>query len=333
HDSPDRQSSFGFSNPTDETATYHLRFFDKTGRLLSESQDLTLSGHDQRQFSLQEIRDSFGINNLDDYRVEVKTVSGAQVFPFGSDVRVVTGDPSFTEAGTYTLPRLYLLGVFTGAGAAKSTWQTDLLLSNVSDQVVQTTVAYTAVSNKSVKATQVTVQPGATERLENALFSQFGLRNGTGVLTLTSTSPNSIFPIVRAESYDNTNPTKRYGQSLLALSDADAADTTKREILVGLRQDAANKTTLWLLNPSGAAGVYDMVYRGLNGAVLGTLPGVKVGAGKVRQISPTQHPLKKAGVPGGFTVEIVVKSGKALAAAQVVRAGTNDPVFLAPQVR
>ncbi|MFY9820815.1 MAG: PKD domain-containing protein, partial [Thermoanaerobaculia bacterium] len=34
HDSPDRQSSFGFSNPTDETATYHLRFFDKTGRLL-----------------------------------------------------------------------------------------------------------------------------------------------------------------------------------------------------------------------------------------------------------------------------------------------------------
>ena len=100
-----------------------------------------------------------------------------------------------------------------------------------------------------------------------------------------------------------------------------------------MRQDAANKTTLWLLNPSGAAGVYDVVYRGLNGAVLGTLPGVKVGAGKVRQISPSQHPLKKAGVPGGFTVEIVVKSGKALAAAQVVRAGTNDPVFLARRSR
>src|SRR6185312_11264208 len=334
HDSPDRQSSFGFSNPTDQTATYHLRFFDKTGRLLTESSDLTLAGHDQRQFSVQEIRDSFGIDILDDYWVEVKNVSGAEVFPFGSDLRVVTGDPSFSEAGTYTMPRLYLLGVFTGAGAAKSTWQTDLLLSNVSDQVLQTTLAFTAVRNKAVvKATQVTVQPGTTERLENALFSQFGLRNGTGVLTLTSTSPNGIFPIARAESYDNTNPSKRYGQSLIALSDADAADTTNREVLVGLRQDGANKTTLWLLNPGGSAGVYDLVYRGLNGAVLGTLANVRIGAGQLRQISPSQHPINKKGVPGGFTVEVVVKSGKALAAAQVVRAGSNDPVFVAAQVR
>jgi hypothetical protein len=234
----------------------------------------------------------------------------------------------------FTSPRLYLLGVFTGAGAAKSTWQTDLLLSNVSDQVVQTTLSYTAVSNKAgVKATQVTLQPGTTERLENALFSQFGLRSSTGVLTLTSSSPNGIFPIARAESYDNTNPAKRYGQSLLALSDADAAVATKKEVLVGLRQDGSNKTTLWILNPSAAAGLYDVVYRGLNGAVLGTLAGVKIGAGQMHQISPNQHPIKKPGVPGGFTVEVVVKSGKALAAAQVVRAGSNDPVFVAPQVR
>ena len=107
----------------------------------------------------------------------------------------------------------------------------------------------------------------------------------------------------------------------------------KLRTVVGLRQDGANKTTLWLLNPSGSAGVYDLVYRGLNGAVLGTLAGIKVGAGQVHQIAPTQHPIKKPGAPGGFTVEIVVKSGKALAAAQVVRAGSNDPVFVAPQVR
>ena len=53
----------------------------------------------------------------------------------------------------------------------------------------------------------------------------------------------------------------------------------------------------------------------------------------MHQISPSQHPLKKAGVPGGFTVEVVVKSGTALAAAQVVRAGSNDPAFIAAEVR
>ncbi|HEX4965881.1 MAG TPA: PKD domain-containing protein [Thermoanaerobaculia bacterium] len=334
NDNPERQSSLGFSNPSDAPATYHLRFYDKTGRLITESDDLTLSGHDQRQFQVQEIRDLFGVNNVEDYRVEVRNVSGAQVFPFGSNVRLATGDPSFSEPGTYKTAKLYLLGAFTGAGAAKSTWQTDLLLSNVGDQPVQTTMTFTSVSNKAgVRPTQVTLQPGTTERLENVLFSQFGLRNGTGVMTLTSTSPNGIFPIAMGESYDNTHPTKRFGQSLIALSDADAADTTKKEVLVGLRQDGANKTTLWVLNPTGATGVYDIVYRGLNGAVLGTLPGVRIGAGQLRQISPTQHPLRKTGVPNGFTIEIVVKAGKALAAAQVVSTGTNDPAFIAGEVR
>ncbi|HEX3557231.1 MAG TPA: PKD domain-containing protein [Thermoanaerobaculia bacterium] len=330
NDTPDRQSSFGFSNPSDQPATYHLRFFDKTGRLITESGDLTLSGHDQRQFQVQEIRDLFGINNIDDYRVEVKNVSGAQIFPFGSDVRLATGDSSFTEAGSYKTSRLYLLGVFTGQGAARSNWQTDLLLSNVGDQAVDTTLTFTGVTNKAgIKAAHVAVQPGSTERLENALFTQFGLRNGTGVLTLTSTSPNGVFPIAMGESYDNTNPVKRFGQSLIALSDADAADTTKNVALVGLRQDAANKTTFWIFNPSGAAGVYDVVYRGLDGAVIGTLAGVRVGAGQIRQVSPTQHPFRKTGVANGFTVEIVVKSGQALAAAQVVSTGSNDPAFIA----
>jgi len=83
-----------------------------------------------------------------------------------------------------------------------------------------------------------------------------------------------------------------------------------------------------MLNPSAAAGEYDVVYRGLNGAVLSTTRGVKIAAGQIREFAPSQHPFKKAGVPNGFTVEIVVKSGKALAAAQVVSTGTSDPAYI-----
>jgi PKD repeat protein len=332
HDTADRQSSFGLSNPAGDTATYRLRSYDKTGLLLKESPDLTLSGHDQRQLAVQELRDSLGIKGLDDYRVEVKPVSGPPVFPFASDVRLGTGDPSFTEPGSYTTPKLYLLGVLTGAGAASTTWQTDLLLSNTGDQAAQTALTFTGAGN-NVKTAQVTVPAGSTVRLENALVKQLGLSNGTGVLTVSSTSPNGIFPIAGAETYDNTAPAKRYGQSLVALSDADAADTGRKEVLVGLRQDASNKTTIWIFNPSGDAGVADVVYRGLDGAVLGTLPGIKIAAGRLTQLSPGQHPLKTTGVPNGFTVEVVVKSGKALAAAQVVRAGTNDPAYIAGEVR
>jgi hypothetical protein len=48
------------------------------------------------------------------------------------------------------------------------------------------------------------------------------------------------------------------------------------------------------------------------------LPAVRIGAGKLRQISPSQHPLPAAAMPGAFTVEIVVRSGALLSVGIVV---------------
>ena len=200
---------------------------------------------------------------------------------------------------------------------------------------MQTSVQLTKVSAKAAapQAVQVAVPPGATTRLANVLLGQFGLRSGVGVLTVSSTSPTGVYPIVQAESYDNANPQQRFGQGLVALTDDDAADSSQKLVLVGLRQDNLNKTTLWLFNPSGDGGEYDLVYRDLAGNVLGTLRSAKVAAGQVRQFLSSQHPIKKGGAPNGFTVEVVVKSGKALAAAQVVRSGSNDPAYVPGVVR
>ena len=103
--------------------------------------------------------------------------------------------------------------------------------------------------------------------------------------------------------------------------------------MVGLRQDATHRTTFWLFNPGTTTALYDVVYRGLDGAVIGTIPGVQLGAGKLRQFSPNQHALPAAGVQNGFTVQIVVKGGKVLSAAQVVNNGTNDPSYIQGEVR
>ena len=67
--------------------------------------------------------------------------------------------------------------------------------------------------------------------------------------------------------------------------------------------------------------------------MIGSIPGVQLGAGKLRQFSPAQHPLPAAGVQNGFTVQVVVKSGKVLSAAQVVNNGTNDPSYIQGEVR
>jgi PKD repeat protein len=338
-DNTERLAYFGLSNPSEETATYHLRFFDKTGRQIGESaQDLTLSRFGQRQFQVKEIAELFGISNVADYRIEIEKKSGGMIVPYASNLRLSSEDPSFIEPGSSKYDKSYLLGALSAPGLNNSTWQSDLLLTNINTQAVTAQVTFTGVGLNSVTTTPVTVtlQPGQTERLENVIAGRWNIRNAVGVLTVKSTSPNGVFPIVQGESYESTNtdPAKRFGQSMTALSDADAAGPGRSQYLVGMRQDAKNRTTIWIFNPDSVTAEYDIIYRPLGGGTpLGTVSGVLLGAGKMRQFSPGQHPIPAAGVANGFTVEIVVKSGKVLSSAQVINNITNDPAYIQGEAR
>lgn len=336
NDNSDRRAYFGVSNPNDEPATFHLKFYDNLGRQIGQqTEDFTVARFGQRQFQAEEIRGSFGVNDVDDYRIEVVTTQGNRVVPYGSNLRQASDDPSFVVAGSSKNSKVYLLGVLTAPGLNNSIWQTDILLANTSGQSTTSAIRFTALGNAAspTAPAQVTLQPGTTERLINALETELGVENGVGVLTIQSESSDSVFPIVQGESYDNAIPSKRFGQSMSALTDADAAGTGKGQYLVGLRQDAKYRTTLWLFNPSDGTAEYDVIYRGLDGQPLGTLTGVRIGPGKVRQFSPSQHPLAPAGVANGFTIQIVVKSGKVLSAAQVINNATNDPAYIQGEVR
>jgi PKD repeat protein len=329
----DRLAYFGVSNPSPNPTTYHLRFYDKAGNKIGESsQDLTVSSYGQRQFQAAEIQSTFGISNEDDYRVEVETKSGGTLVPYASNLRLSSEDPSFIQAGAARGAKSYLVGVLSAPGLNNSTWRSDLLLSNTTGQALAVDVTFTNLGFTSTPTTplRVTLQPGETRRLENVVAGQWNVTNGIGVLTIQSTSP-TLFPVVQGESYDNTNPAKRFGQSMAAVTDADAAGSGQASYLVGLRQDSGHRTTLWLFNPGTAQAEYDLVYRGLDGSVIATTKGVLLGGGKLKQISPSQHPLPAAGVASGFTLQVVVKSGKVLSAAQVINNATNDPSYIQGQ--
>jgi len=333
----DRLAYFGVSNPSDTAVNYRLRLFDKLGKLIGEtSQDLTVAPFGQRQFQSAEIESTFGVSNQDDYRVEVQTTSSAgTLVPYASNLRLSSQDPAFIEAGSSKSAKSYLLGALSAPGANSTVWRSDLLLSNVNTQAANVDVTFTGIGVNAAPTSplHVTLQPGETQRLQNVIAGQWGINNAIGLLTIKSTSANGVFPIVQGESYESSNPAKRFGQSMAALSDANAAETGHGQYLAGLRQDATHRTTLWLYNPGDANGVYDLVYRGLDGTVISTTKDVQLAGGKLRQISPAQLPLPATGAQNGFTLQIVVKSGKVLSAAQVVDNGTNDPSYIQGEVR
>jgi hypothetical protein len=176
----------------------------------------------------------------------------------------------------------------------------------------------------------LTLLPGETKRLANVLVDRWDLDGSSslGVLQLTSTATSGIFPLIQAESYDNADPSRRFGQLMPALTQQDAAEAGEKQILAGLQQDEDRRTTLWLLTPGEQTAEYDLRYRALDGTEIGTIEGYRVRGGRMRQISPSQHPLPEGVIAGGFTVQIIVRSGSVLSAAQVVTNLTNDPAFV-----
>jgi PKD repeat protein len=333
-DDGERLSYFGVSNPNDAPSTFRVRLFDSQGQAIGGPAEFTVARFGQRQFQVEEIRQRFGAAGERDYRVQIETLSGGPLFPYGAILRSASRDPSFVEASTVQPGRVYLVGALATPGIGGSLWRSDVVLSNPGTEALALDMTFINVGFASVAKPPVrlTLQPGQTLRLADVL-SRWQLRDAVGVLTFESRSPSGALPIVQGESYDDARPARRFGQTVPPRTDEDAAGPGEEQVLTGLRQDAAYRTTLWLFNPSGQAGVYDLIYLALDGRELGRIEGYPVGAGKVRQLSPSQHPIPAAGVQGGFTVRAVVRSGRLLSAGQVVTNATNDPAYVRGETR
>ncbi len=320
---------FGVTNPTSAPVTYHVRLFDDTGSMIGESStDLVVGSFSQRQFQQEDIHSLFGLTSSSDYRVEVENKStGTTLVPYGENVRLASNDPSFLTVGPTSATTQYVVGAFSNNG----TWQTDVVLANTGTSPVTVTLTFTrtGVLSPVTPPVGLTLNPGQTQRLVNAIAGQWNLSNVVGVITVSSASTDGTYATVQAESYNNANPASRFGQSMAAFADGDAAVPGQTHYLVGLRQDANHLTTFWVFNSSTTDyGVYDVVYRNLDGTVLGTVSNVSLPPGKVRQFLPANHPLPSGGVTNGFTVQVVVKSGKAITAAQVLTPSTGDPSYI-----
>lgn len=81
----------------------------------------------------------------------------------------------------------------------------------------------TGVTAQPTAPARLTLLPGETRRLTDVIGGQWGLQNTVGVLTLTSDAPGGVFPVVQGESYENSDPRRRFGQSMAAMTEAQAA--------------------------------------------------------------------------------------------------------------
>lgn len=336
-DTDERSAYFGLTNPHDSAAEYRLRFRNLLGEMIAESsQELVLGPWSQKQFQLRELRDLFGLVGAQDYRVEIEQISGGTLFPYAGLVRAGTQDPAFVRVSVPDLSRTYLVGAASTPGFNDAFFLTDTVVSNPTAELMQVDVSYRNVGNgaESLGPSTFSLLPGETQRISDILFSVFDLHQSVGVLTFESTGASGLFPMIHGETYQDSGPLSRYGLFMPARSPAEAAGIGERVLLTGLRQEEGQaNTTLWLFNPSDQPGLYDLVFYALDGSELGREEGYAVSAGGMRQINPSRLPLPAGGVKDGFTVDIEVRSGLLIGAAQVVINQSNDPAYVAGAVR
>jgi hypothetical protein len=334
-DNAERGSYFGLSNPHDQPAQYRLRAYDAGGNALGEPTDLrSLPRWGQKQFQIEEVRGLFPVDGLTDYRLEIEQMTGGTLYTYGGIVRLGTQDPAFVRVSVPTLPRTYLVGAASTPGFNNALFRTDAVVSNPTDQPMEVTVVYRNVGPNPAEP-PVTVVLGANEsrRLDSIILDAWGIDDGVGVLTLESAGAGGLYPMVHGETYQDSGPLTTYGLFMPARRESEAALPGESVVLTGLRQkDGESNTTLWLYNIGDQQANCDIHYRELDGTRR-TLFDYRVGAGSIRQINPGALLLPEGGVDGGFSVEVVVKSGQVMAAGQVVINQSNDPAYVAGEVR
>jgi hypothetical protein len=331
-DDDERRGEFGVGNPNDGAAEFVARIYTRDPRvgpaqLLATTVPVKLAPFGLRHFRPAELRQKLGVEGETDYLVEIETRAGGPLVPYGTNTRNATKDPSFQLAGDTRHAEQFFVGVMAKPALNGSLWESTLVLFGPSktETEVQLTFIRTGVAGRTNTVT-VTLQPGETTRIEDVLDTKWGIRDSQGVLEIVSNGPSGSHPVALLELYDNSQPDKRYGQTMRARNLADASGPGEKQVLLGLASDAAYRSVLWFYAPEGKA-VADLVYRDLTAEhkVLGTISNFTVMGGGTRAVAPSGHPL--GSYKGRFTVEVLVKEGKLVSGAQTTNSLNNDPAF------
>jgi PKD repeat protein len=318
----DSNSYVGFSNGGDAPAEVRLDFIAKDGSVLSTSDPITLPRLGQKQFTFQQMRQSFSVTGQRDYRVQIESLNGGQILAFGTSRNQSTLDPSFFLGRAAGDATSYLVGVFDTTGVPTALWQTDLVIANPAAAAQSIALTFVPVVGTTKPPVTIDLAAGETKRLANALATTLGAANKTGMVIASRRGCRRDLPADHGAELrqHQAHPALRRGAR--ALRRRRAAGPGEHIALVGLRQDASFDSTFWVAGVGTSPATFDIVFRDYLGHELKRVNARRVPGGAIRQFAGSGVGTAPNGL---FTIELVVRSGQVIAAGKVVHAQHQGP--------
>ncbi len=230
---------------------------------------------------------------------------------------------------------LYLVSVGRGVGAAGSIWYTTVWLHNPEPTTVTVTVSmlYRGQQNSAPEQQTVTVRPGETLTLPDALLDLFGATSASGALRFQA--PTRIFVSARIFNQTGSDAAESQGQFMAGLPAGVAIGPAAFTDIAGITQpaDESFRCNFALVETAGAnASVTVTLY---DGAAVELASRTY----NLRPYEPIQQNLSNLGsgvsIDGGrLHLEVTAGGGRVLGLASMVGNGTvsQDPSTLEMEI-
>jgi PKD repeat protein len=268
---------------------------------------------------------------------------------------VTTASPTVFTVKPPPDPLLWVAGgmAYTDNGAGVK-WQSDLSIHNPGTSTATVSLAYVAGATWD-GATKVNWIPqalvaGETKSYTNVLKSLFLLDQGAWGVVLVRGDEIPVPPVIVSRTYNaaNADEVGTFGLSVPALSVAGGVQPQSAgggNVLAGLRHDDVFRTNLAIANLKGETAEVEVVFRDVNGNVLGAPALITVEARGVKQIGSVLSAPPAAGgaAMGGagyatptsdFSAEVKLRKGSGIYPyATVIDNGTGDSIVVTPAPR
>ena len=291
---------------------------------------MTIARNSQVLYQIVDIR-ALGVQNQDNYRLTVKSISGGPVIPFAKKLREGSQDQAYVPAIKTHRSKVLLLGAYSGTTVLGNKWSTDAVLFNptAAELVVEARFIPVGVNSTPSALATFHLQAKESRRLVDILKTEWNAQNINGYISFETTNAGSgPYAGILGEIYDYSKATKIYGNVFGALSEDDAGEPGQSLALVGLSQNATYTSTLWLYNPGPGPAQAEVIYRASSDGreLARTLTGSPEGV--MRLINAKSFPAAVQGLNETFTIEVHINFGRVMAAATMVSNATKDPTYV-----
>jgi hypothetical protein len=224
---------------------------------------------------------------------------------------------------------LYVPAAAHNSGAGGTVWRTDLEVKARGGEPASFTVELfeERTANDDPLAATFSLEPGASLRLVDVVDAVFGF-NGSGALRVTAVEG----AILATSRTYNTNPNGTYGQYIPGLDAATAAEHGHDYALVQLSSSEAYRTTVGVVNTTGASVTLEFDLFTAAADSLGSVP-LTLRPYEMRQIPAIFTLVTSEEIEDGYAiVRTSTESGRFFAYASVVDNLSGDAIFIPAQL-